>query len=175
MEVPSSIPEGSELLLNGSTSLSFDFRIVRYEWDLDGDELTDLASEEPWTTTSYPDDGAVLVTLLVEDESGLTGMTNNTITVTNVSPSDLSIATGGEFVEDTEIAFSGDAFDPGADALTYRWDFGDGAEAEGKEVTHAYQDEGSYEVTLTVFDDDGGDWLHGDDGGHRICGRDGSL
>ena len=37
----------------------------------------------------------------------------------------------------------------------YVWNFGDGDSAEGVEVTHSYSQPGSYEVTLTVFDNDG--------------------
>jgi LPXTG-motif cell wall-anchored protein len=37
----------------------------------------------------------------------------------------------------------------------YRWDFGDGATAEGADVTHEYAAAGTYTVTLTVTDDDG--------------------
>ncbi len=38
----------------------------------------------------------------------------------------------------------------------YEWSFGDGARAEGKNVTHQYQLPGTYEVKLTVTDNEGG-------------------
>ncbi len=34
----------------------------------------------------------------------------------------------------------------------YKWDFGDGTSGEGGEVTHSYVADGTYTVTLTVFD-----------------------
>jgi len=37
----------------------------------------------------------------------------------------------------------------------YEWDFGDGRNATGEVVTHAYSEAGGYTVTLTVTDDDG--------------------
>jgi len=37
----------------------------------------------------------------------------------------------------------------------YEWAFGDGASATGAEVTHTYETAGTYEVTLTVTDDEG--------------------
>jgi alpha-galactosidase len=40
-------------------------------------------------------------------------------------------------------------------ALTYHWDFGDGTEAEGAEVTHAYTHADHYTVRLTVQGVDG--------------------
>lgn len=43
----------------------------------------------------------------------------------------------------------------GATLVSYRWDFGDGASAEGIIVTHTYSQAGSYRVRLTVTDDQG--------------------
>jgi PKD repeat protein len=38
---------------------------------------------------------------------------------------------------------------------TYAWTFGDGTQAAGSSVTHAYGQSGTYSATLTVTDDDG--------------------
>ena len=43
----------------------------------------------------------------------------------------------------------------GAAILTYRWDFGDGAVAEGPAVEYTYRKPGSHAATLTVTDDKG--------------------
>lgn len=40
------------------------------------------------------------------------------------------------------------------DPLTYYWDFGDGSSGSGMKPNHAYQDEGTYSVSLTVNDGD---------------------
>jgi len=93
---------------------------------------------------------------MVETASGLTASANHTITVSNVPPSDVSIIREGSLVVGEKSTFKGSAFDPGADELTYRWEFGDGATAEGQIVTHTFQAEGGFTVTLTVTDDDGG-------------------
>lgn len=68
---------------------------------------------------------------------------------------------GGPYAaaEGTSIAFDGSgSSDPDGDPVTYAWDFGDGATGTGASPTHAYADEGSYPVTLTVSD---GSLTHG--------------
>jgi len=45
--------------------------------------------------------------------------------------------------------------DTGGYIVNYSWDFGDGEKAYGTEVTHRYAYDGSYTVTLTVYDNDG--------------------
>ena len=68
------------------------------------------------------------------------------------------------------LRFEATAYDPGADDLTFNWDFGDGTNlttfypndnktypVEITEiVTHVFPGSGSYTITLTVMDDDGG-------------------
>jgi PKD repeat protein len=46
--------------------------------------------------------------------------------------------------------------DPDGDALSYSWDFGDGATANGVTALHTYEAGGTYTVTLTVDDGNGG-------------------
>jgi len=53
--------------------------------------------------------------------------------------------------------------DPDGDRLTYSWDFGDGATAQGEKVTHSYSKGGVYKVVLTV-----------DDNSNTPCSRDSS-
>lgn len=43
----------------------------------------------------------------------------------------------------------------GAKIASYAWDFGDGTTGSGVTITHVYNSEGSYKVTLTVKDDRG--------------------
>ena len=45
--------------------------------------------------------------------------------------------------------------DPNGSIVSYTWDFGDGGSADGISVTHAYAQDGSYTVRLTVVDDQG--------------------
>ena len=45
--------------------------------------------------------------------------------------------------------------DPDGSVESYAWDFGDGATGSGSSATHEYAEAGTYEVTLTVTDDEG--------------------
>ena len=54
------------------------------------------------------------------------------------------------------VSFSGvDSTDPDGTVTSYEWDFGDGTTASGATVAHAYSNEGTYTVKLTVTDNSG--------------------
>ena len=54
------------------------------------------------------------------------------------------------------LTFDGsDSYDPDGHIVEYKWNFGDGQAASGTTISHTYEQEGSYIVSLTVTDDDG--------------------
>lgn len=55
----------------------------------------------------------------------------------------------------TPISFDASGSTDGGSIDDYAWSFGDGMSATGSTATHTYTDPGSYDVTLTVTDDDG--------------------
>ncbi len=48
------------------------------------------------------------------------------------------------------VAFAASGSSPGIDEATYEWDFKDGNNAEGENVTHTFEEEGDYAVSLTI-------------------------
>ncbi|MEP0546599.1 MAG: tandem-95 repeat protein, partial [Rhodothermales bacterium] len=90
---------------------------------------------------------------------------NVVVTITAITPdnADPVIASLDGEVEGSEgevLSFTASASDDDeGDALTYTYDFGDGESQSGVDltsVTHVYDDEGDYVLTLTVDDGNGG-------------------
>ncbi|MBF0201470.1 MAG: PKD domain-containing protein [Desulfamplus sp.] len=53
------------------------------------------------------------------------------------------------------VTFTAVAWDSDGVILSYQWDFGDGNQGNGEEVTHTYEGSGLYRATLTVTDNKG--------------------
>lgn len=74
----------------------------------------------------------------------------------NVAPV-AAVQADDEVSIDVAVTFDGGAsFDPdGGSIVSYAWAFGDGQTASGESASHTYAVGGTYEVTLTVTDDEG--------------------
>jgi outer membrane protein assembly factor BamB len=95
------------------------------------------------------------VTLTVVDDEGQTDTTTREVTVTPP----VEELTANFTAEPTDpvagrtVAFDGSLTTGEADVTRYEWSFGDGTEATGETVTHAFPAAGSHDVTLTVTDE----------------------
>ncbi|MGD8395931.1 MAG: PKD domain-containing protein [Candidatus Eiseniibacteriota bacterium] len=148
---PYSGNEGESIVFSGSGS------------DPGADELSYTWSFGDGTSASgqevshvYGDDGNYDVVLTVRDGDGGVSTCPTSALIDNLPPSCEVIGGPFEGDEGSPIAFQGTGSDPGGDPLTFRWAFGDGATAIGAQVSHTYLDQGTYAVTLTVSDGDGG-------------------
>jgi len=137
---------------NASSSYDLDGAIVNYFWDFgDGTNTTGMIVTHP-----YADNGIYIVILMVTDDDGATASTNAAKSVLNRPPA-------ANFTESAETVYTGETitfnatntYDSDGTIVSYFWDFGDGTNATGIIVNHAYLDNGNYTVTLTVTDDDG--------------------
>ena len=123
-------------------------------WDFgDGFNVSDVLVP----THVYADNGVYNVTLIVIDDDGGIGTDTLEVTVNNVAP--VCVAGSDQLVNEGDIvSFLGNYSDSGTfDTHTIVWDFGDGSNSSDTLTPeHVYSDDGTYNVTLAVIDDDGG-------------------
>ena len=150
---PYSGEAGSTLIqFDGSGSSDPDGDAISFAWNFgDGNSATGMMP-----THTYAAAGDYAVELVVEDGKGGrdTAVTSAAISAppANVAP---VADPGGPYAGEPgqTVVFDGSASaDPNGDALTYSWDFGDGATGIGVSPSHTYAASGNYTVTLVVSD-----------------------
>lgn len=127
-------------------------------------QVTTIIRDQPnpggpstFTTTVFPVTSATTITSKIGGDrvpGALIVFTNTAIPV-NQQPT--PIHNGPYFgVEGSPVTFSSaGTTDPEGEALTYLWDFGDGATSTLPNPTHTYADNGVYPVSITVDDGHG--------------------
>ncbi|MGE0375219.1 MAG: Ig-like domain-containing protein, partial [Planctomycetaceae bacterium] len=165
---PYQVDEGRMVMLDGSQSTDPDGTIVTYEWDFDGDgQFDDATGPTPTfdaTMLDGPSQVNPAVRLRVTDDSGLTDEASAVINVANVAPM-ASLNAPTQAFAGVRVGFSLGASDPSnADqqaGFTYQIDFGNGSQGavsgpDGTTIRPVYSSPGTFIVTLTATDKDGG-------------------
>ena len=163
---PYVVLEGDEVQLDGTASSDPHNSRLTYSWS-PAANLDDATSATP--TYSALDDTVDQLELTVNDEGGdvtaataLSDSDTTTVTVENVAP---TVSALGDTIDEAGTAIVRASYgDPGAlDTHTASIDWGDGSAAQPVDVSallagveHVYGDNGAYDVTVTVTDDDGG-------------------
>jgi len=141
---------------DGMGSFDPDGSIRRYEWDFgDGDE--GVGSQIQHT---YSDAGAFEATLTVTDQRGGRSSASVEIDVraTNALPvAAFSVYPSPAFPGQGVQFGAGASYDPDGEIVSYEWAYGDGATGRGKLVWHQYSAQGTYNIILTIRDNDGGE------------------
>ena len=161
---PYSVPEGDTEQLDGTASSDPENAILSYSWS-PAANLDDATSATP--IYSAVDDTVDVIELTVSDLGGdvtaataLTDDDSTTVTVTNVPP---EVTAVGDAIDEGGTATVSATFtDPGTlDTHTASIDWGDGSPVEDvttaqleSGVAHPYGDNGAFDVTVTVTDDD---------------------
>ncbi len=146
---------GEELSFDGSASqASAGSTLMAYEWDYESDGVVDDNRAKPSRVFNLM--GTYTVTLRVTDSLGETSTDTLTVTVQNREPTVSFNHTPLEPTVFETIQFRDNSTDPDGNVTAWAWDFGDGTTSTQENPTHKYEDRGSYTVTLTITDNDGG-------------------
>lgn len=140
--------EGLKVSVDASGSTD-DGAIVSYAWNW-GDGTFGSGKI---TSHIYAAPGTYTISLTVTDNYGLTDEESVEITgITNLAPVAVIGAPSHGYVYKPVKFVGTSSYDVDGSIVSYLWDFGDGEAGSGSVVEHAYDSEGSYEVTLTVTD-----------------------
>jgi PKD repeat protein len=143
---------GEAIQFDASGSNDPDGQVICYVWNF-GDETTAAGVS---VSHAYEDNGVYTVTLMVIDDDGATASDSAVKTVSNRPPIAYFTENATMVKKDEVIHFdASESHDLDGDIVSYFWDFGDGTNATGIAVDHAYAEDKNYTVTLTVTDDDG--------------------
>ena len=147
---------GDEVAFDAGLSGDLDGEITRWSWAFsDGVTL-----EGPAVTRIFEQSGPVSVTLTVTDDSGSACATGtdaadvlvNGTPLVDAGP-DVTVPVGA--AHDVVRFDAREASDPDGQGLRIGWAFGDGSDATGAVVRHAYAAPGSYTVEVTAWDTTG--------------------
>jgi len=139
---------------NASLSTPDNGTIVSYVWNF-GDGSPPVTEVDPITNHTYRAFGTRTVTLTIKDSENLTDDFSDTIRIRIAPVAVFTFSPLWPVINET-ITFNASAsYDPDRSIFSYTWVFGDGNSGTGKIANHSYKTFGTYNVTLTVTDDDG--------------------
>jgi PKD repeat protein len=161
-------PEGTSITLNGAAkSLDRTDQAAgfTYAWNVTKDGSPYITGSGASFTLVNVEEGAYVVTLTATDDGGwVSDPTSMTVTavdlkptasIDSVLPTDLVLRSPLIIAPQHSLNFAGNYSDPGTgDTYTYLWTFGDDGTSTSLNTTHSYAAAGTYDVTLTVKDDD---------------------
>jgi PKD repeat protein len=146
---------GEWVQFDGSASVDPDGTVTSYSWNFgDGSTGYDSAAWQRYAAA-----GTYTVTLIVTDDDGASDSISQTIQVgpTNQAPTAAFAFSPTNPAVNGWVQFDGSASaDPDGTIVSHSWSYGDGTTDTGDVVWNRFAAPGTYVVTLTVQDNDGG-------------------
>ncbi|QSX42179.1 ExeM/NucH family extracellular endonuclease [Shewanella cyperi] len=119
------------------------------EWHINTDEPRILDYNEEFKTQTQ------LQSLYAPDAFRSSDHDPVVISLLLEAPNQAPVADFSVSVDGGNVSLQSLATDVDGTLVSHVWDLGDGTQAQGDSVSHAYAKSGDYQVTLTVTDDDG--------------------
>jgi chitodextrinase len=159
---PRAVKEGQSVTVQGSVDDTLsDVDALQWRLDLGDGNVTDWKHRPVQKVThSYDRAGNYTVVLWAIDDDGDTASAASQLVVTNVPPHVELSGSAVAVKEDETVHLTAFATDTAHDLgnITFAWDLGDGTTmgpGDVSEVAHGYPRKGTYQVSVTVRDDDG--------------------
>jgi large repetitive protein len=152
---PNTIKEGESVTFIATATDAGINDTLTYSWNF-GDNTNPVIGQN--VNHTFADNGNYNVVLTVTDKDGAITTETIIVKVDNVAPIITNITIPPEIKTYTPATFTATATDVGiADILTYTWNFGDGTNpVVGQNSSHTFTNPGTYNISLTVTDNDGG-------------------
>jgi len=144
---------GETVTFNASLSTPNGGTIINYSWKFgDGANGTGEIA-----THAYMEFGIYTVNLTITDSEDLTDTCSDTIRILVAPTASFTYSPTKPIVNESVTFNASASYDPDRSIQFYTWNFRDGniTTVANPFITHAYNATGSYNVTLTVTDDDG--------------------
>jgi PKD repeat protein len=100
--------------------------------------------------------GTYKISVAVTDNEGAKAFQNITIVIKNKEPTASSSADITSGIAPLTVSFQGSGTDSDGTINSYHWDFGDGETKTMQNPAHTFKKSGTYIITLTVTDNNGG-------------------
>lgn len=145
--------EGEPLSFTAAGVLANGTPITSFDWDFGDGTPMEFGTDTVEHT--WPAEGEWHMSVHALDDAGQPFSEVAIVRVVNGPPVVDPLTPPAACDEGEPLTWYGTATDPGGDAITYAWDFGDGTVLAGQQVVHGMGDDGPFVVRLTATDDGG--------------------
>ena len=132
------------LFVNKTNESGYDPDVINYKWTVNSEEYTDKSP-----SIVFDNSGQYNVSLIVDIPGCVSDPVDTSFFVAKTDIAEFNYSSG---CESTPVMFDNLVTNPD---LSFTWDFGDGYSSSSYEPEHFYDASGTYDVTLTVQNDEG--------------------